>query len=798
MTKTFPEGARPQEESKQLETSRTGGLELSSLRDLLGQLSLPAEAMSQIKFLLSKAERVVAEDGGVIEFASILKSENSGTLLQDVLHTIDQNIQVFPNAFLDADDGKWGLDVAVAEKIVAPERVFLDDGSLKILSEEDRAAFEQVAAQIAEMMAMWKRLNVLLAAAKELAKSAEIEDAFTALNIDEKTISNSMVDVEAALTQLQRDLLDIMTGKGKLKLVGLENLDEDQALGLASQIPQSLLGVTAAPAVSAPAIRASEVGHIRTEFMVAMNVIILLSLLTACAAAAPETPQVETARPDKPAEEEDAPEVPVSAAPTLVPSEISPEGDTPVEVSSYPAFGSAESGELRSLTTVDIEDFPEFRTLEELSGSILAAFREAWLTAGQDEGLVVWEGIQIQALQLNGQDEYEFFMQVPITNGRVLSFLALGSNEAGELIPVDSDTPASRFLLLSSENLPEEAKYVIGLPGLEGSIDKAVIEIDLRTGEATLKGVFVEGGEVSLGNMVNPDSPDGGRVGLAAMVGISELTAQALADLAREEVVLRISEAGTWQVYDEETEAVLWELISGEWEKGVEMFEVCPIENFRDCELTEEQLLNGDYFRWLNEVVAPSLAPIFQERYNAGTMQTDVPMVPHSFGETNYVSFELSASFQDENTRPFMRHETFAYLPAEWITPEMREAGATATGYFVSTTFMYEVTNPETGEGIVHPIVLLTIGNFDDPKITQGLISSYQAVHEPIFYTQPKYPDGIFDPMVQNIFNKFNSSGKNMESRIRDFMGGDYSAFSEPGLAIMTAFLTEGTDWYED
>jgi len=228
------------------------------------------------------------------------------------------------------------------------------------------------------------------------------------------------------------------------------------------------------------------------------------------------------------------------------------------------------------------------------------------------------------------------------------------------------------------------------------------------------------------------------------------------------------------------------------------MFDICSIENFRDCEITEEELLDGTYFAWLKEVVAPTLLPKFQERYNTGTMQTDVPMQYFSYGDTSYVAFAPNASFRDENTRPFMRHETFAYMPAEWITPGMKEAGVTATGYFVSTTFMYEVTNPDTGEGIVHPVILLTIGSFDDPKTRQVVADGYNEKHEPMFIIEPKYPDGYEDPMVKNLFQQINRSDRNMDSRTEDFVAGKYGSLAVPGLALMTDFNDTAAGWRKD
>lgn len=219
-------------------------------------------------------------------------------------------------------------------------------------------------------------------------------------------------------------------------------------------------------------------------------------------------------------------------------------------------------------------------------------------------------------------------------------------------------------------------------------------------------------------------------------------------------------------------------------------FDICSLENFRDCEITEEELLDGSYFNWLKNVVAPTLAPEFQERYLNGTMQTNVPFVLHAFGEANYISYEPSASFAVENTRPFMRNVTFAWSIAEWIVSGERPDDAPKVGYLVAPVFMYEVTNTETGEGVVHPIVTLLVTREDHAR---GLVEDYQAVNEPIFYTSENWPSGNVDPVVAESFSKF----FDIDERQEAFFRGDYGALSERGLLVISDAPTR-TSWYTD
>ncbi len=224
-------------------------------------------------------------------------------------------------------------------------------------------------------------------------------------------------------------------------------------------------------------------------------------------------------------------------------------------------------------------------------------------------------------------------------------------------------------------------------------------------------------------------------------------------------------------------------------------FDICTLDNFRDCEITEAELLEGDYFVWLKEVIAPTLVPVFQERYLGGAMLYEVvPNAPHSFGQATYYAFPLQISFAAEATRPFMRYVTFAWSPYERPMAE-RPDDAPDVGYFVSPVFMYEVTNTESGEGIVHPIILIYLATED---MLPELIRKYKVVNEPVFYSTTNYAAGIVDPLVFDAFEWINSnSDQKMEDRFTAFSTGDYGALSEPGIMLNTSFLTD-SGWYTD
>jgi hypothetical protein len=108
---------------------------------------------------------------------------------------------------------------------------------------------------------------------------------------------------------------------------------------------------------------------------------------------------------------------------------------------------------------------------------------------------------------------------------------------------------------------------------------------------------------------------------------------------------------------------------------------------------------------------------------------------------------------------------------------------------------MYEVTNTESGEGNVYPIIFIYLATED---MLPELIRKYQVVNEPVFYSTTNYAAGIDDPLVFDAFDRINrNSDQKMEDRFEMFAKGDYSALSEPGILLNTSFLTD-SGWYTD
>lgn len=226
-------------------------------------------------------------------------------------------------------------------------------------------------------------------------------------------------------------------------------------------------------------------------------------------------------------------------------------------------------------------------------------------------------------------------------------------------------------------------------------------------------------------------------------------------------------------------------------------FNICSLENFRDCEITEAELLYGDYFFWLKEAFAPSLVTEFQERYQDGIMRIEFPATLYSLNNSSYLGFAPDVSFGDEATRFFMRHIATAYVEASWITKKMKDSGFKPTGYLVNPVFMYEVTNEETGEGIVHPVVLISLINVESSENSfQRYFDKARTMNEPIFIVDYINPAGFDDPLVRRAFENFDRTGRKMENRFEDFSNGNFGSLSAPGLILLTETLD--ISWLKD
>ena len=337
-----------------LKFSLTGGLTPESLRQVVQTLNLTAEQKAQLNFFLNKAERVSQADGGVVDFSKVFETNDTKSLIDETLQKINQQIAVFPNIFSETtgeNENPWGIDATHIQGVKAPEKIFLQDGTAKVLNPEEQAAFETVVTKMAKLVAAWKRSQVLLMAAQKLSSVAEISDPFATLNLDQKEITTQIADIEAALAKLERQYLNVALGTGKLNIPHTENLDEQAESGIVTQLPQSLLGIKSTlEAIAQTELKSEEKESINKKLSQVMSLLVLAGLLTSCSAVADQMPQVEPEEPGQVAS-------PKPEAPT---SEASDEAPTDAEETDKPSTTTDEETDEPGPTPTATEEKPQY------------------------------------------------------------------------------------------------------------------------------------------------------------------------------------------------------------------------------------------------------------------------------------------------------------------------------------------------------------------------------------------------------------------------------------------------------
>ena len=201
-------------------------------------------------------------------------------------------------------------------------------------------------------------------------------------------------------------------------------------------------------------------------------------------------------------------------------------------------------------------------------------------------------------------------------------------------------------------------------------------------------------------------------------------------------------------------------------------------ENFRDCYVPVEELLDGSYWNWLNEVIAPTLVDEFKEREDKiKYIKPTVAGIPHRGGGFIYRPNKLE--YEDPEARPWKRDVTFASTSG-------MENGDTLK-YMVLPVFYYDKTTSQ-----VYPVVSVMPIRIDfTPSEIERIKKMYvETMNIPtIVFSQS--PSGKFnkDNMVMNdsiVGKSYAALGPDeVWERTERFYNGDASAFSSPDMVVL-------------
>ena len=207
---------------------------------------------------------------------------------------------------------------------------------------------------------------------------------------------------------------------------------------------------------------------------------------------------------------------------------------------------------------------------------------------------------------------------------------------------------------------------------------------------------------------------------------------------------------------------------------------VPDFENFEDCYVPVEELLNGDYWNWLNDVIAPTLLPWFQEHEDKiKYIKPIVVGIPYA-GSTFVFSRPGKIEYEDPETRPWKRDVTFAF------TSMKIENGKKTLEYLVLPFFYYDKVTQQ-----VYPIVSVVPIYNENPDYSVGKRQFLEVMNIPaIVYSQST---GQFnkDNIEMNdsiVGQSYANLGKaEVWRRIQEFYDhGDMSVFSDPRIVVLS------------
>ncbi|NMC59380.1 MAG: hypothetical protein GYA51_08370 [Candidatus Methanofastidiosa archaeon] len=209
------------------------------------------------------------------------------------------------------------------------------------------------------------------------------------------------------------------------------------------------------------------------------------------------------------------------------------------------------------------------------------------------------------------------------------------------------------------------------------------------------------------------------------------------------------------------------------------------IENFYDCYVPVEELLDGSYWNWLNEVIAPTLL----ERFKA--KEDSIKYIkPHVVGVPNGSAFIYGhpgkPAYEDPETRPWERNVTFASTSIE-------QADGTTINYIVLPVFYYD---KETQR--IYPVV--SVVPIRQPQVIPMIEKVYletmnipAIIYSSSFGNFEKDNITMDDLIVSQSYDKINQD--DLWDMIQRFREGDVSALSSPDLVILATMSETEAYW---
>ncbi len=247
--------------------------------------------------------------------------------------------------------------------------------------------------------------------------------------------------------------------------------------------------------------------------------------------------------------------------------------------------------------------------------------------------------------------------------------------------------------------------------------------------------------------------------------------------------------SGEYVIYADQNGNVVkaYDLSKGEF-RDIPEYPVTTPENFRDSDISVEELFNGDYFLWLEkEAKKLSCSP---------SMRTDIPMVV--WNGTITPNNETAPNFKVLGSEFFIRDHTAALT--KYFLPDGQDVD-----YIVMPLFMC-ARDAITAKDQIYPII--TVASSFDPgaqrtqdqdNILWSSDNLYRWRND--MKTTPIVPDdklgatrnNVQDPLVAQTFVE----NPNLSALFNEFISGNFSSLSKPGLVFLSMIGTNRAHMYE-
>ena len=210
------------------------------------------------------------------------------------------------------------------------------------------------------------------------------------------------------------------------------------------------------------------------------------------------------------------------------------------------------------------------------------------------------------------------------------------------------------------------------------------------------------------------------------------------------------------------------------------------IQNFRECYVPVEELLDGSYWNWLNEVVAPTLLEDFKAREDQ--IRDDIPIYVAGLSSGAIFFYpEGDGIYEDEEvTAPWNRKVTFAFTKTY--------DNDRASEFLILPVFYYDKATQQVFPVVTIQPIWNTWGEESEEILKEVMEVYLNEMNTPLIkFTSA--PSGSFnkesmtmgDPLVSKFYEKL--SQEEVLDRSKRFFNGDYSAFSSPDM-IISAVVT--------